>query len=61
LKELLLIAVLAYAIYDRPEGGYPLLVVLILTGIFFTVTVMIKDRFDGGNNSKTRKRATVRK
>lgn len=61
MKELILMAVVAYGIYDRPEEGYPLGIVLILTGIFFTVMVMIKDRLDGRDTKKAVGRASVRK
>jgi uncharacterized membrane protein len=60
MRELILLSVVAYAIYDRPPEGYPIGIIFIIAALFFTATVLIRDRFDARNNSKTGTRTSVR-
>jgi len=61
MRELLMLSVVAYAIYDRPPEGYPIMIILIVTAIFFIAMLSMKDRLDARNNSKAGRRTSIYK
>lgn len=61
MREILLLSVVVYAIYNRPPEGYSIVAILSVTALFFIAMLSIKDRLDARNNTKTGRRTSVRK